>query len=86
MKGVGAHEEHEVGVLDVFGRVAALVAEEPSIDPEVTRLLLRERAVDEAALHRFGDLASVRAPEVVALAATAVERERAPAVRLANRA
>ena len=82
---IGADEQHVVGVFDVLGGVAGLATEEAAIDPEIAGLFLRQRRIDEAALHRLVQLLAVHAAEMVALAATAIEGESRSAMPLADR-
>src|SRR5215471_14761081 len=66
--------------MDVLGGVAGLAAEHVAVDPEVAGLLLRQRVEDlaraEPTQHRIG----IGAAGVVALAATAIERDALAAV------
>jgi len=82
---VAADEEDVVRMLDVLCRVAGLVAEQPSVYPEVAGLLLPERVVGVAALHCCEQLPAVGAAQVIALAATAEAGEGLAAVAVADR-
>jgi hypothetical protein len=82
--GVAADEDHVVGVLDILRGVAVLRSVQAAIDPEVTGLLLGQRAVDVAAAHRPEELAAVDAAEMIALAAAADQGERIAAMGSAD--
>ena len=71
----------QVGVLDVLGGVAELIAVEAPVHPEVAGLLLRERVEVLGRAERAAERREVRAAEMVALPAPAIERERVRAVR-----
>ena len=45
---IGADEEHVVGMVDVFRRMAGLPPEELAVEPETAGFFLRERSVDIA--------------------------------------
>ena len=80
-----AHEHRDLGVLEVAGRVAARPPEELTVDPELARLLLRERVrrVDDA--ESAARRAAIATTEMVGLAAAAVIEDRRTAVRVADR-
>ena len=67
-------------MIDVLGGVAGLAAEHVAVDPEVAGLLLRERVEDIARTERPQERLGIGAAGVVALAATAIEREALAAV------
>jgi hypothetical protein len=67
-------------VLDVLRRVAALVTEEPPVDPEVAGFFLRERGEVLRRAEQVVERQKIGAAEVVALTAAAPECERLAAV------
>ena len=81
---IGADEQHVVGVFDIFGGMAGLVTKEATVDPEVAGLFLRQRRIDEAALHRLVQLLAVHATQMVALATATVKGKGRSAMLLAD--
>ena len=77
-----AQEDRHLAVLEVAAREAA---EHPVVDPELARLLLRERARLVARAEHGARGAPVRARQVIALPAAAVIEDRLAAVRVAHR-
>jgi len=78
--GIAPEHHEEIGVLDVLRRMAELIAVEPPVHPEVAGLLLREGVEVFGRAEHVAERQEVRAAEVVALSAAAVERERLAAV------
>ena len=79
---VAAQHDEQVALLDAFCRVARLGAEHLAVDPEVARLLLRERVDEPRRVHPPQQGRAVGATGVVALPAPArVEHRAGPAGR-----
>src|SRR6202040_3883378 len=77
---VGPDHEQQIAVVDILGGVTGLTAEHMAVDPEVAGLLLRQRVEDIARTERAQERVGIGAAGVVALPATAIERQALAAV------
>jgi hypothetical protein len=84
--GIGAQHQQQVAVVDVFGRVAHLRAEEVAVEPEVAGLFLRQRVEDRARAQRPQQAEGIAAARMVALATAADSRHRLATMRGHHRA
>ena len=84
LPGVGADEDNDYGILNIFGRMTILFAIKPSINPEATGLLLSQGVVIILRAHRCANPFRIRATEVIALSATAKESQGVPAIGIAQ--
>ena len=74
--GIGAEHQQQIAMLDVFRAMAALRAEQMTVDPEVAGLLLRQGIEDMARTETAQEGGGVGAAGMIALPAAAIERER----------